>query len=370
MKRRITALGLALLLALSLTTLPASAAGRPWEDAYAKYIKEIKAEDFDLNWTCEVMLIDLDRDGIPELLLGSPGARNRSFAEKGATYRNGALHALSISEWDMGLEMRDDIEMYQNNTTGERKIEAPSAMPYGMGVYGSLSALWLDGYTLHCVPVFEEDIDYSSGKEEATYFVNGQQVSGSKYDAAYNSRNNGWSKVSDFQIVCERLEDGIAEATNAEIMAIFSQWKGGESAQPAGKTASPTSHSMTVNGAEVNPAAYNIDGNNYFKLRDIAALLTGTDARFQVGYNAQTQAISLSTGQPYSSVGGELAALPTGAQKVVPTPSAVYVDGEQVSFTSYNINGNNYFKLRDLGQALGFSVDWNEGTRTIVVKTK
>ena len=152
-------------------------------------------------------------------------------------------------------------------------------------------------------------------------------------------------------------------------MAIFSRWKGGEPAQPAGKSASPTSHSMTVDGKPVSPAAYNIDGNNYFKLRDIAALLNGTTAQFQVSYDQQTQAISLTTGQAYTAVGGELAALPSGAQKVVPTPSAVYTDGKQVSFTAYNINGNNYFKLRDLGQALGFYVGWDDNARTVIVDT-
>ena len=33
-----------------------------------------------------------------------------------------------------------------------------------------------------------------------------------------------------------------------------------------------------------------------------------------------------------------------------PTWQNIYVDGKQVSMTAYNISGNNYVKLRDIGQ--------------------
>ncbi len=38
---------------------------------------------------------------------------------------------------------------------------------------------------------------------------------------------------------------------------------------------------------------------------------------------------------------------------------AVYVDGRQVSLTAYQIGGNNYVKLRDVGKAVGFNVYWD-----------
>lgn len=39
----------------------------------------------------------------------------------------------------------------------------------------------------------------------------------------------------------------------------------------------------------------------------------------------------------------------------------IYVDGQQVSMTAYAIGGNNYVKLRDVGEAVGFNVYWNSG---------
>jgi hypothetical protein len=37
----------------------------------------------------------------------------------------------------------------------------------------------------------------------------------------------------------------------------------------------------------------------------------------------------------------------------------VYVDGQQVFMTAYQIGGNNYVKLRDIGEAVGFNVYWD-----------
>ena len=37
----------------------------------------------------------------------------------------------------------------------------------------------------------------------------------------------------------------------------------------------------------------------------------------------------------------------------------IYVDGQQVSLTAYSIADNNYVKLRDIGEAVGFNVYWD-----------
>jgi len=46
-----------------------------------------------------------------------------------------------------------------------------------------------------------------------------------------------------------------------------------------------------------------------------------------------------------------------------PTWQNIYVDGEQVSMTAYNIGGNNYVRLRDIGQQVGFNVYWADGVQ-------
>lgn len=40
-------------------------------------------------------------------------------------------------------------------------------------------------------------------------------------------------------------------------------------------------------------------------------------------------------------------------------PQQAYVDGVPVQMNAYNIGGNNYVKLRDIGQMVGFNVYWD-----------
>jgi len=57
-------------------------------------------------------------------------------------------------------------------------------------------------------------------------------------------------------------------------------------------------------------------------------------------------------------------------QTAVPTTSKIYLDGKEVQFDAYNIGGSNYFKLRDVGQALDFGVDWDGEINTIIINTE
>ena len=46
-----------------------------------------------------------------------------------------------------------------------------------------------------------------------------------------------------------------------------------------------------------------------------------------------------------------------------PTLQKIYVDGQRVSMTAYNIVGNNFVRLRDIGQQVGFNVYWSDGVQ-------
>lgn len=48
----------------------------------------------------------------------------------------------------------------------------------------------------------------------------------------------------------------------------------------------------------------------------------------------------------------------------------IYVDGQEVYLTAYNINGNNYVMLRDVGRAVGFNVYWNSDAKCVQVESK
>ena len=128
---------------------------------------------------------------------------------------------------------------------------------------------------------------------------------------------------------------------------------------------------LNVNGRPVNCEKYNIDGSNYFKLRDIAYLLSGTESQFSVGWDASTKSVSIVTGEPYTADGSELNL--SGGDKsstAVVSKQTILINGVVRSNLSvYNIGGNNYFKLRDLGVSLGFQVDYDARTNTAIIRS-
>ncbi len=79
---------------------------------------------------------------------------------------------------------------------------------------------------------------------------------------------------------------------------------------PAGALAEDTvvlSHqNLRADGKHVECEKYNIDGSNYFKLRDIAMILNGTGSQFSVGWDGEKKVISVVTGGSYEPNGSEL----------------------------------------------------------------
>lgn len=125
--------------------------------------------------------------------------------------------------------------------------------------------------------------------------------------------------------------------------------------------ASDQRQTINIDGNPVKIVAYNISDNNYFKLRDIAIILKGTKAQFDVKWNQSAGAVEIVTGTPYQAE-EEL------TQEVIsnPSPTAskmpVYKDGKRISVAAYIIGGNNYFKLRDVAAEIDFGVFWSADT--------
>ena len=139
---------------------------------------------------------------------------------------------------------------------------------------------------------------------------------------------------------------------------------------PTNFTVILTNQNLTVDGEAKETEIYNIDGSNYFKLRDMAALLTGTDAQFSVAFDAERNTIVVATGEAYEAVGGELATGTDKSDSAVASAQSVEINGTKVALTAFNIGGNNFFKLRDLGTALNFDVDYDTATATMLVVSK
>ncbi len=116
---------------------------------------------------------------------------------------------------------------------------------------------------------------------------------------------------------------------------------------------------VNVDGNSVDFVAYNIENNNYFKLRDIAVSLSGSDGQFDVVWNEESSSVELITGKAYSGeafISDEMSENPEIVLSSVP----LYLNGKRVSAKAYNIDGHNYFKLRDVAKLLDFGVFWSQ----------
>lgn len=156
---------------------------------------------------------------------------------------------------------------------------------------------------------------------------------------------------------------------------LFAKWV------PVSSTAATTGKSQSVislNGNTVTLDAYTLKGANggdvtYVKLRDVAALLENTSVKFNVDW--KRGAIYVASKSAYTTKNGtELKAISgtDGSYKWNQAP--VLFDGttkalEGIVLTDGKGGGHTFFKLRDLGEALGFTVGWS-AERGIFIETK
>lgn len=47
----------------------------------------------------------------------------------------------------------------------------------------------------------------------------------------------------------------------------------------------------------------------------------------------------------------------------------MYLDGTQIQLIAYNIEGSNYFKLRDIASLINFNVTWDGTMNTVGIDT-
>ncbi|WBW49955.1 hypothetical protein O6R05_08110 [Peptoniphilus equinus] len=123
-----------------------------------------------------------------------------------------------------------------------------------------------------------------------------------------------------------------------------------------------------LDGSPVRISGYNIDGENYFKLRDVAAVLKDTSVHFNVTFDSNANLIFIDTETSYTPSGQDASDSLHDPDSIVPSSQLAVVNGEKTKYTGYLIDGNNFFRLRDLGRTLGFWVSYDEASDTVLLK--
>jgi hypothetical protein len=173
---------------------------------------------------------------------------------------------------------------------------------------------------------------------------------------------------------------------------------------PKTATAVPASSAVVIksvknpDGRQVDFDAYNINGSNYFKLRDLAYILSQEGRPMDVTYREYTNpdeywlpagSIIIDGSNTYSHITGDEMKAGTPGNKTA-SLSTLHVDtntkgvaaryqfltrdssgyGNPECLIFYNIAGYNYVRLRDILRVYNCRVDWDEAANTITIDTR
>jgi hypothetical protein len=139
--------------------------------------------------------------------------------------------------------------------------------------------------------------------------------------------------------------------------------------EKAGTDAIPKDVSVLAGGNEFRVCAYEIGGEVYFKLRDIAAVMNGTEGQFEIAWDGAEGAIHIFSGSPYTPAGGEFEEGGGVTEKAHGAAVKIYADGTETALAAYTIKGNNYFRLEDISGALDFTASWDVGGAAVAIDT-
>ncbi|MEG2421761.1 MAG: transglutaminase-like domain-containing protein, partial [Oscillospiraceae bacterium] len=191
--------------------------------------------------------------------------------------------------------------------------------------------------------------------------------SGNKWENGEKSDSSGLQDHTYFDATLEAFSNSHKLIRNGEesIPPILPPAK---KAPAASVTATPGTTRLTLNGEAQTLGTYLIAQENYVKLRDGAALFSGTEKQFNVTWADGKVAL---TGRcDYTPVGNERSLFAGGAKAAVLNPEPLIVDGRQEYPTAYLIENNNFVRLRDICALFEISIDWDESSNTVVLETQ
>ena len=128
-----------------------------------------------------------------------------------------------------------------------------------------------------------------------------------------------------------------------------------------------TNQKVKLDGKDVVIYGYNIDGYNYFKLRDLAAVLKDSKAKFGVEY--KDAMVTLTKGADYKVAETDQKEVKAMSKGMI-TNDKVMVGDKALTAMAYKVDDSNYYKLRDIGEALGFGVDFDKATNTVLLMSE
>ena len=311
------------ILAMSILYVPSSAA-EPWKDLLVTRLMKLMTSN--PTYT-DVALTDIDKNGVPEAFLIRNGMNGG--IKTGITLQNGTLVSIEVPNNVTGACLKD-ITVY--DAYGEDVYVGKEIARYTAEIL--YFELELKNNKLSCRQVMKNDYADFAAKPYKDVFGD------------------------DFYI------DGYPDRTKIEkFISVYNS--------PTYFDMETVTSKISVDGKIVALLGINVNDNNYFKVRDVAMILNSSANKFSVSWDQANGAISITTGKKYTIVGGELGNyLDLTKSEISSEQAKLVVDGSVKTLNAYNINGSNYFKIRDLGNIIGFQVGWDSNAGTITIENE
>ena len=311
MKKRIIAAAVAVVTVLSSVSAIAAPA-ESWRDAFVTRLMRALSQD---PTSSEVAMTDLDSNGIPEAFVfknSTNGGISTGFTMTGNLITN-----INVPKDIIGTCL-EDITVY--NKEGRTIFVGREIARYSSTI--CFYKLELIGNDLVATRINKTDVSPYPVITYEDMYGNNFLTSGYPDRSKIQAFINSYDKVNNI-------------------------------------TTSQNAAPIKVNGFEWAVSGYVVNNANYYKIRDIAMIVRNTPAKFNVDWSAELGTVTVSTGVPYSVVGGELSGENINATSIEENSAPIYVDGQRVELTAYNIDGSNYFKIRDIANIAGFDVGWD-----------
>lgn len=375
MKKRILTTALALLVLSALLVLPAGAVG---EKSYLPALQDMISQ---INKAAESSrdivfnndnyseggsgaFYDLNGDGVDELIAVHWGedTANEGWPAVRAKLYTKAADGAPVLAVDESLYV--DASIGEGFVGVEKKGGNTYFLTFGAG---GNEELYVESYSLYSLngttATVAEKAEMRSKNAVATYTINGKSATEAEFDAWFQSHN----LVLLIQGKNSKGATGLSTLLN-QVQAL-----------PDEPTVPGTSSkTIFLDGKTVTLDAYTVTDSQggdttYVKLRDIAALLNGTGSQFNVDW--QNQSIYMASNSSYTTQNGtELKAISGTNGNSRTSTAPVLLDGAAKPLTGIVLTdslggGHTFFKLRDLGDALGFTVGWS-AEQGIYIETK
>ena len=297
--------------ALPITAAPAALAGASAEAtlaaAYKAYYEVLKeaVDEYGIGWhestngpgrgLVYAGLIDFDNDGLPELMY--------------KYLNNQVVDFYCIYGYSGGAELLTS------------------------GVVGG-DAGWYSSFEIVTdrsgVSYLHENESYSSDFDE---YEDGEDNSYEE-DTYYTVKGGEWVEVSGVGIdIVSSIDTSRSDDSVRDVLAKLQSSPTAAPPAVAALDALPSAWSLNVNGGTLRGTdMYNIGGSNYLKIRDIAALLDGTDKQFNITVDGRT--VNMIPGAVYEARGDEMAANPNAVQtKTSVTTFDFALEGKPIELT-------------------------------------